>query len=77
MIGFESSSNNIGNGYYSFDAVGRMIYKNENGSTIQYSYNNSSYQPKTMNVNGSGELNIYLMMHLEMFGWIDEQEMPI
>lgn len=72
LIGFESSSNNIGNGYYSFDAVGRMIYKNENGSTIQYSYNNSSYQPKTMNVNGSGELN-YLSYDASGNVWLDRR----
>src|SRR5574344_256307 len=72
LIGFESSNNHIGNGYYSFDAVGRMIYKNENGSTIQYSYNNSSYQPKTMNVNGSGEMS-YLSYDASGNVWLDRR----
>jgi RHS repeat-associated protein len=72
LIGFESSNNDIGQGFYSFDAVGRMIYKSENGSTIQYSYNNSSYQPKTMNVNGSGELD-YLSYDASGNVWLDKR----
>lgn len=72
LIGFESSNNSIGDGFYSFDAVGRMIYKAEKGTSIQYSYDNSSYQPKTMNVNTSGEIN-YLSYDASGNVWLDRR----
>src|SRR5690554_690917 len=72
LIGFESSNNHIGDGSYSFDAVGRIIYKDEKGTSIQYSYDSSSFQPKAMNVNGSGEMN-YLSYDASGNVWLDKR----
>lgn len=53
LASFTSDNSQIGYGYYQYDALGRITFKLEGGSAVAFRYNNNSFRPNAMNINGA------------------------
>ena len=53
LASFTSDNSQIGYGYYQYDALGRITFKSEGGSSVAFRYNNNSFRPNAMNINGA------------------------
>ena len=53
LASFTSDNSQIGYGYYQYDALGRITFKSERGSAVAFRYNNNSFRPNAMNINGA------------------------